>query len=98
VDARKLLQADGIPTTVVSMPCWSRFEAQPEAYQDAVLPTGPLKVAVEAASPFGWERWVGRRGTVIGISTFGDSAPAPDLYKHFGITAEAVADAVRRRL
>ncbi|SET25360.1 transketolase [Oceanicella actignis] len=99
--ARELLEADGIGARVVSMPCWELFSAQDEAYRRKVLPAGPVRVAVEAASPFGWDRWLcGERGSekkaaFVGMEGFGASAPAPDLYRHFGITAEAVAQKVR---
>ncbi len=99
--ARDLLQAEGIGTRVVSMPCWEIFEEQPEAYRKRVLPGGPVRVAVEAAVRFGWDRWLygerGKRekGGFVGMHDFGASAPADALYAHFGITAEAVAQKVR---
>jgi transketolase len=71
------------------------FDRQPQAYQDSVLPLALPAVAVEAAHPDFWRKYVGRSGRVIGMPGFGESAPAPDLYAHFGITAEAVAKAVR---
>jgi transketolase len=77
------------------MPCWELFAAQPVAYRDAVLGKAP-RVAVEAAVEFGWERWLGERGVFIGMEGFGASAPAPELYKHFGITAAKVAEAARK--
>jgi transketolase len=84
---------------VVSMPSWDRFEAQPASYRDEVLgPEDGVRVAVEAASPFGWERYIGREGGFVGMSGFGASAPADALYKHFNITAEAVVAAVKARL
>ncbi|MCC7271553.1 MAG: transketolase, partial [Alphaproteobacteria bacterium] len=92
--ARALLAEDGIAAAVVSMPCWELFAAQDAAYRAAVLGTAP-RVAVEAAVGFGWERWTGDRGAFVGMSSFGASAPAGDLYRHFGITAEAVAAAAR---
>ncbi|QTL06042.1 transketolase [Aquabacter sp. L1I39] len=98
VDARAMLQAQGIPTAVVSMPCWDLFEAQDEAYRRAVLGAGTVRVAVEAAVKFGWERWIGEEGGFVGMTGFGASGPADALYRHFGITAEAVADAARARL
>jgi transketolase len=94
--ARALLERDGIATAVVSLPCWALFDAQDAAYRAAVLGTG-VRIAVEAASPFGWERYVGDAGNVIGMTGFGASGPAEDLYRHFGITADAVAAAVRTR-
>ncbi|HEX7199269.1 MAG TPA: transketolase C-terminal domain-containing protein, partial [Dongiaceae bacterium] len=96
--ARELLQKDGIGTAVVSLPCWKLFDAQPEDYRRRVLGRSRGRVAVEAASPFGWERYVGSADAVIGMRSFGASAPAGDLYKHFGITAEAVAAAAKARL
>jgi transketolase len=95
--ARDTLQAEGIPTAVVSMPCWELFEAQDAAYRATVLGSAP-RVAVEAASPFGWERYVGEARNVIGLTDFGASAPAEELYRHFGITPAAIAAAARRRL
>ena len=96
--ARELLQKEGIGTAVVSLPCWELFDAQPEAYRRRVLGRSRGRVAVEAASPFGWERYVGSADAVVGMKGFGASAPAGDLYKHFGITAEAVAAAAKARL
>lgn len=99
--ARDLLQADGIGTRVVSMPCWELFEAQPEAYRRRVLPAGPVRVAVEAAIRFGWDRWLfGERGRreksgFVGMHDFGASAPADVLYDQLGITPEAVAQKAR---
>ena len=97
MEARKLLQDDGIPTAVVSMPCWELFAAQNDAYRAAVL-GGGVRVAVEAALQFGWDRWIGEKGGFVGMKGFGASAPAEELYEHFGITAKAVAAAVRERL
>ena len=96
--AREQLHGEGIGTAVVSMPCWELFEIQDRDYRDRVLGPGTVRVAVEAASPFGWARWVGEAGTVIGMTGFGASAPAPALYEHFGITAENTALAVKARL
>ncbi len=79
------------------MPCWALFDAQDEAYHASVLGTAP-RIAVEAASPFGWERYVGADGTVIGMTGFGASAPAEDLFRHFGFTAENIAEAALKRL
>ena len=94
VTAAKTLGAEGIHAAVVSMPCWELFEAQGKDYQDAVLGQAP-RVAVEAAVEFGWRRWLGSDGTFVGMHGFGASAPGPDLYKHFGITADAVAATAR---
>jgi transketolase len=87
------LAADGIATRVVSMPCMDRFERQPVGERERVLgPPGTPRIAVEAASPFGWDRWTGERGAVIGMRTFGASAPEADVYAHFGITAAAIVE------
>ena len=91
-----MLEAEGISTRVVSMPCMENFAAQEVEYRDKVLPPAcRARVAVEAASPFGWREWVGDLGEIIGMVTFGASAPAGALYKHFGFTPERVADAGR---
>ena len=99
--ARAMLEEQGIPTRVVSFPCWELFEEQPEAYRRKVLPAGPVRVAIEAGIRFGWDRWLyGERGKreksgFVGMHDFGASAPAPDLYKQFGITAEDVVAKVK---
>jgi transketolase len=93
--AQAMLAAEGVPVRVVSMPSTSVFDRQEPAYIDAVLPLDLPAVAVEAAHPDFWRKYVGRRGAVVGMASFGESAPAPVLYTHFGITAEHVADAVR---
>ena len=95
VKAADMLAKDGIKAAVVSLPCWELFDKQDAAYRKAVLGTAP-RVAVEAASGMGWERWTGDSGAFIGMKGFGASAPAPQLYEHFGITAEKVAEAARR--
>ena len=93
------LTTEGISTRVVSMPCMDRFELQTPAEREAVLgPAGTARVAVEAASPFGWERWTGERGAIIGMRTFGASAPEAAVYSHFGITTAAIATAARALL
>ncbi len=94
VAAAKMLQEEGIRAAVVSMPCWELFDAQPQSYRNMVLGTAP-RVGVEAAVEFGWQKWLGPEGTFIGMRGFGASAPAQELYKHFGITPEAVAEAAR---
>ncbi len=96
--AQAQLAAEGVPVRVVSMPCTSVFDRQDIAYRDAVLPRALPAVAVEASQPDFWHKYVGRDGIVVGVDSFGESAPAGALYKHFGITAEHVADAVRRCL
>jgi transketolase len=95
--ARDLLQDQGVPTAVVSMPCFELFSQQEEAWQAVVL-GGALRVGIEAACGFGWERWLGLSGIFVGMTGFGASAPYEKLYRHFGITPEAVAAAVTRRL
>jgi transketolase len=94
VAAAELLTAQGVKAAVVSMPCWELFERQGEPYRRAVLGTAP-RVGVEAALRFGWDRWLGERGAFVGMNGFGASAPAGELYKHFGITAEAVVEAAK---
>ncbi|MBV9941596.1 MAG: transketolase [Solirubrobacterales bacterium] len=90
------LEAEGIATQLVSMPCLENFAAQDAAYRESVLPVAcRARVSVEAAATFGWHRWVGELGEAIGMETFGASAPAGALYKHFGFTPERVADAGR---
>jgi transketolase len=86
------LATRGVAAAVVSMPCWELFEAQPADYRVAVLGAAP-RVGVEAAVRLGWDRWIGERGAFIGMTGFGASGPGPELYKHFGITPEAVAEA-----
>ncbi|QEX24010.1 transketolase [Hypericibacter adhaerens] len=98
VEARARLEADGIGAAVVSMPSWELFDRQPASYREEVLGATAVRVAIEAASVFGWERYVGPRGAVIGMTGFGASAPAGDLYKHFGITADAAVKAAKARL
>jgi len=98
LSAREMLHKEGIGAAVVSLPCWQLFDAQPEAYRNRVLGRKATRVAVEAASPFGWDRYVADASAVIGMKGFGASGPAPDLYKHFGITAEAVVTAVKARI
>ena len=95
VEAAKLLEAQGIGADVVSMPSWERYR---EAGDEGLLPADVLKVSIEAASTFGWERIVGSDGLMIGIDGFGASAPAPDLYQHFGLTSGAICERVRARL
>ncbi len=97
--ARDQLQQEGIGSRVVSLASWELFEAQEEVYRRQVLPPNcRVRVAVEAASPFGWERYVGEAGAVIGMRGFGASAPGGVLMRHFGFTPEAVAEKVRELL
>lgn len=98
VEAQKLLADKGIAAKVVSLPCWELFDAQPASYREEVLGKDTLKVAVEAAAKFGWERYIGLDGLFFGMTGFGASAPAPDLYAHFGITAENIEKTVTKKL
>ena len=92
--AAEALAEEGIKAAVVSAPCWELFEAQEKRYQDVVLGAVP-RVGVEAAVDFGWAKWLGPAGVFVGMRGFGASAPGQELYKHFGITPEAVAAAAR---
>jgi transketolase len=104
MEAKALLEGEGIGTRVVSMPSWELFAAQDEAYRRRVLPAGPVRVAIEAGVRHGWDQWLcGERGAwkkaaFVGMEGFGASAPAGALFKHFGITAEATAEAVKALL
>ena len=94
LDAAAMLRAKGRKPRVVSMPSWDLFESQEPAYRESVLPAAvTARVACEAACGFGWERWIGTGGRFVGMRSFGASGPAPALFKHFGITPEAVAAA-----
>lgn len=89
--AHQQLASSGVRSRVVSMPSWELFEAQPKAYRDSVLPPAvSARVSVEAASPFGWERYVGTTGAIIGVNHFGSSAPGPVVMEHYGFTVEHV--------
>jgi transketolase len=98
VAARDILQRQGIAARVVSMPCSQLFDEQSEDYRTRILDPGAVKVAIEAASPFGWERYIGANGAFVGMHGFGASAPYKELYKEFGITAEAAAEVALARL
>ncbi|MEA2865169.1 MAG: transketolase [Bradyrhizobium sp.] len=98
VAAQKQLEAAGIATRVVSVPSLELLLAQPADRRGAIIGNAPVKVAIEAAVRFGWDAVIGPDGIFVGMSTFGASAPAKDLYKYFGITAEAVVEAASRRL
>ena len=97
VEAMNELNAEGIKAAVVSMPCWELFEKQPISYRQEILGTAP-RVAIEAASGFGWERYTGENGKIIALESFGASGPAEALYKHFGITKDAIIKAVKEIL
>ena len=99
VAAAKTLEAEGHRVRVVSMPCLEVFDAQPKRYRAAVLPPGvPVKLAVEAGTTAGWYKYVNSHGRVIGLASFGESAPGEILFDHFGITADRVAEAARQML
>ncbi len=95
--ARALLANDGIGARIVSMPCWSLFEEQDEGFRKKLLGTLP-RIAVEAAAQMGWDRYIGPNGAFVGMHSFGSSGPFKDVYKHFNITAEAVAEAAKKAL
>jgi len=99
IDAYNLLVKDGVKARVVSMPSWELFEAQSEEYKESVLPTNiRARVTVEQASRFGWERYAGRTGAMIGMLGFGASAPLKDLQKKFGFTPDKVAEAAKDQI
>jgi transketolase len=97
-EARKLLAARNIPARVVSVPCFELFFALPEAERSAVIGAAKVNVAVEAGIRQGWDAIIGSAGTFVGMSGFGVSAPYKDLYRHFGLTAEKVAEAALNKL
>ena len=97
MEARHTLQSEGIPTAVVSMPSWELFDAQDEKYREEVLGDN-VRVAIEAGIRQGWDKYILSTGGFVGMSSFGASAPAPELYKHFGITSENVVKSIKSRL
>ncbi|HEY1836344.1 MAG TPA: transketolase [Rhizomicrobium sp.] len=98
IAARALLKADGIAARVVSMPNWKLFEQQDATYRDGMLRKDTVRVGIEAGVRQGWDRYIGSQSPFIGMHSFGASAPYKDVYKHFGITAEAAADAAKKAL
>jgi transketolase len=98
LNAAALLEENGIGTRVVSLPCWELFDQQDDDYRDKTLDPSTVRVAVEAGATFGWERYVGPDGAVVGMTGFGASAPGKVLYQHFGITVEVAAEAARARI
>jgi transketolase len=99
LSAYETLTAEGVKARVVSLPSWELFENQPDAYRESVLPPAvTARVGVEAGVKFGWERYIGRRGAFVGMSSYGASAPAEAAYKGFGITAGAVVAAAQKVL
>jgi len=95
IAAQKILEKDGIPTRVVSMPCTNLFDEQSPEYRADILGKGTVKVAIEAALRYGWDKYIGPEGGFVGMTGFGASAPAKDLYKHFNITPEAAVQAAK---
>jgi transketolase len=99
LQAHGVLTTEGIQSRVVSMPCWELFERQPKAYRDAVLPPSVrARVSIEAASPFGWERYVGSEGAIIATKHFGASAPGPVVMREFGFTPEHIVETAKALL
>lgn len=99
VDAHEKLVAEGIRSRVVSMPSWEIFDHQTQEYRDSVLPPDVrARVAVEEASTFGWERYTGTTGRIIGMKTFGASAPLKELQRHFGFEPDQVVAAAKELL
>ena len=104
VNTQKILENEGIGTRVVSMPCWELFEKQDLKYQRKVLTSNCLTVGIEAASSMGWDRWLhadwrkNKNNFFVGINDFGASAPAPELYQHFGITSDNIVKKVKEKL
>ncbi|MGI4765137.1 MAG: transketolase-like TK C-terminal-containing protein, partial [Janthinobacterium lividum] len=99
VQAYEVLSKEGIGARVVSMPCWEQFELQDQAYQDEVLPPDvAARVAVEQAATMGWEKYTGRLGAVVGMHTFGASAPLPALLTKFGFTPEKIVEHAKQQI
>jgi transketolase len=96
LEAQQKLEAEGIRARAVSMPSHELFAAQSQEYRDSVLPPGIRRVAIEAAHPMSWHRWIGGDGVMIGIERFGASAPYKDIYTHLGITVEKLVEAAKR--
>jgi transketolase len=96
--ARRILEAEGIPTRVVSMPCLELFDRQPEAFRRSILDHQTLLVSIEAATTAGWHRYVGPDGLVIGLESFGASGLPDEVMAHFGITPDAVARSVMAKM
>jgi transketolase len=96
LEAAETLAQDGVAARVVSVPSWELFDDQPQDYKDSVLPENvKVRVAIEAGATQGWHKYVGMNGKVIGLDHFGASAPIKDLFTNFGITADAVVQAVK---
>jgi transketolase len=98
VAAHEKLAGEGVRSRVVSLPCWEIFDRQDQAYRDEVLPAGPVRVAIEEASTLGWERYVGSDGVILGMTTFGQSAPFKDVEEEFGFTPDQIAAKAKEAL
>lgn len=98
VEAQAQLAEEGIAARVISVPCFELFEEQSDDYKEAILGEAPVKIAIEAGIRMGWDRFIGSNGTFVGMSGFGASGPYKELYKHFGITTEAVVEAAKVKL
>jgi transketolase len=98
MEAKAELDAAGVPTRVVSVPCFELFGAQSEEYRAMTIGTAPVKIGVEAAVRQGWDAFIGSDGVFVGMSSFGASAPYKELYEHFGITTNAIVTAANDRL
>ncbi|MGH3516520.1 MAG: transketolase-like TK C-terminal-containing protein, partial [Haloechinothrix sp.] len=99
VEAHEKLTSDGIRVRVVSLPCWELFDQQPDDYRDQVLPPAvTARVAIEKGSTLGWDRYVGTRGAIVGMHTFGASAPLKALQTKFGFTPEAIVGVAKERI
>ncbi|MDG1707597.1 MAG: transketolase C-terminal domain-containing protein, partial [Emcibacteraceae bacterium] len=98
IEAQAELEAEGIATKVISMPSTETFDAQPTSYQDEVIGNAKVYASIEAGATYGWDKYVGRDGVKIGIDEFGASAPAKDLYKHFGVTKDNLVSQIKNKL
>ena len=98
LDAQKKLESDGIRARAVSMPSHELFARQDEAYRNSILPKGVKRIAMEAAHPMSWYRWVGDDGVILGIERFGASAPAAAIFTHLGITVDRLVDTAKKLL
>jgi transketolase len=98
LDAQKKLEADGIRARAVSMPSQEIFARQDQAYRDSVLPKGVKRIAMEAAHPMSWYKWVGDDGVILGLERFGASAPGPTIYEHLGITVDHMVQTAKSLL
>ena len=96
--AQRMLRTEGIPARVVSMPCWELFDLQDGTYKDKTLGPNTVRIAIEAGSRLGWDRYIGETGDFVGMASFGESGPYEDLYQHFGITPEEIVASTLRIL